>query len=96
MIALSLHLLVLLALPPVLLGVITRTKAVFAGRRGPPILQPWYDLLRLLQKDMVISQTTTWVFQLGPLITLASILMAGMLVPLGTSRAPVSFTGWRA
>ena len=45
-----LHVLVLLAVPPLLLGVIAKTKALFAGRVGAPVLQPYYDLAKLLRK----------------------------------------------
>src|SRR5206468_1172380 len=44
------HLLLLLSMPPLLLGVINKTKAWFAGRTGPPVLQPYFDLIRLMQK----------------------------------------------
>lgn len=84
---------VLLTMPPLLLGVINKTKAWFGGRVGPPLLQPYFDLQKLLRKAMVISRTTTWVFRLGPVITLAAVFLAGLLVPLGASDAPVSFTG---
>ena len=87
------HVALLLALPPLLLGVINRTKAWFAGRRGPPLLQPYYDLARLFRKEMVISQTTTWVFRAGPVVTLCAVVLAGLLVPLGALDAPVHFTG---
>ena len=88
-----LHAAVLLLLPPLLLGVINRTKAAFGGRRGPPLLQPYHDLAKLVRKEMVLSATTTWVFQIAPLVTLATLLLAGLLVPLGGIGAPVSFTG---
>ncbi|WP_428941019.1 respiratory chain complex I subunit 1 family protein [Fontivita pretiosa] len=87
------HLILLLSMPPLLLGVINKTKALFAGRVGPPLLQAYYDLSRLMRKGMVFSTTTTWVFRAGPLVTLAAILLAGLLVPLGASSAPVSFSG---
>jgi formate hydrogenlyase subunit 4 len=87
------HFGLLLALPPLLLGVINKTKAWFAGRRGPPLLQAWYDLLRLLRKDMVFSRTTTWMFRAGPVVTLCAVLLAGALVPFGPFEAPVRFTG---
>ena len=45
----TVHVLVALSLPPVLLGVIAKTKALFAGRVGPPVLQPYYDLVKLFQ-----------------------------------------------
>src|SRR5262249_53361350 len=60
----------ILAVPPVMLGVITKTKAVFAGRVGPPVLQPYYDLAKLLRKGSVFSRTTTWVFRAGPVVVL--------------------------
>ena len=56
------HALLLLCLPPLLLSVIARVKAFVAGRSGPPMLQPYRDLLRLLCKGAVYSQSTTWIF----------------------------------
>jgi len=87
------HLALLLAMPPLLLGVINRTKAVFAGRTGQPLLQPYYDLARLMRKGMVFSTTTTWVFRVAPLVTLVAVVTAGLLVPLGPFDAPVHFGG---
>jgi formate hydrogenlyase subunit 4 len=88
-----LHLGVLLLVPPLLPGVINKIKAWFAGRRGPPLLQLYYDLFRLLRKEMVFSRTTTWVFRAGPVINLGAVLLAGGLVPLGTFAAPLAFPG---
>lgn len=87
------HLLIVLLAPPLLLGVITRVKANFAGRVGAPLLQPWYDILRLLRKGSVFSTTTTWVFRIGPIIVLAASTVAALLIPLGNHAAPVSFSG---
>jgi formate hydrogenlyase subunit 4 len=78
---------------PLLLGVTNRTKAIFAGRNGPPLLQPYYDLWRLLGKGAVYSRTTTWVFRAGPVIGLAAVLVATALLPFGGCRAPLSFAG---
>jgi formate hydrogenlyase subunit 4 len=86
-------LLVPVLFPPLLLGVITRTKARLAGRRGPPILQPYFDLARLLRKGIVRSRTTTWVFFAGPVVGLVTALFAALLVPLGTHGALVGFPG---
>jgi len=88
-----LHLVLVLAMPPLLLGVIGKTKAAFAGRVGAPFLQPYYDLGRLMRKGIVLSDTTTWLFRAGPVITLAATLFAALLVPLGRHAAPVSFEG---
>ena len=87
------HVTLLLGLPPLLLGVIGKTKALFAGRIGPPLLQPYYDLAKLFQKGSVFSTTTTWVFRAGPVVGLATALLAGMLLPFGGHQAPVSFSG---
>ena len=87
------HVMLLLVMPPLLLGVINKTKAAFAGRKGAPILQPYYDLARLLQKGSVFSTTTTWVFRAGPVVTLAATLLAALMVPLGNHPALISFPG---
>jgi|SRR5581483_11476462 len=87
------HVAVAAALPPLLLGVINKTKAAFAGRIGPPLLQPYYDLIKLLQKGSVFSTTTTWVFRAGPVVGLATMTLALLLIPLGNHGAVLSFTG---
>jgi formate hydrogenlyase subunit 4 len=89
----AVHLLVTLALPPLLLGVVTKTKAAIAGRIGPPILQPYYDLIKLARKGSVFSTTTTWVFRAGPVVCVATALLASLLIPLGGHDAPFSFAG---
>ena len=87
------HMVLVLAMPPLLLGVIGKTKAAFAGRVGAPFLQPYYDLSRLMRKGVVLSDTTTWIFRAGPVVTLAATLFAALLVPLGKHPAPISFEG---
>lgn len=89
----ALHLAMLLALPPLLLGVVNRTKAIVAGRRGAPLLQPYHDLAKLLRKGAVYSRTTTWVFRAGPVVGLAAIASAGLLLAMGGAPAAVSFAG---
>lgn len=85
--------LVWLLLPPLLLGVVTKTKALFAGRNGPPVLQPYYDLAKLLRKGMVQSTATTGMFLAGPAVTLAATAAAALLVPLGHHPAVIAFPG---
>jgi formate hydrogenlyase subunit 4 len=86
------HILLACGLPPLLLGVINKIKALFAGRVGPPLLQPYYDLNRLFRKGSVISTTTGWVFLAGPVVGLATAVIAVLLVPL-VGTAPISFPG---
>lgn len=90
---LLIHLLLLGLMPPLLLGVIVKVKAAFAGRVGVPLLQPYFDIVKLLKKDVVLSTTTTWIFRAGPIVGLTTTLMAGLLTPLGHARAPLAFAG---
>jgi len=84
---------ILLLLPPLLLGVVARVKAVVAGRRGPPLLQLYYDLAKLLRKGAVYSRTTTWVFRAGPVVGLAALASAGTMLPVAGQPAIFSFAG---
>jgi formate hydrogenlyase subunit 4 len=88
-----LHLAALLALPPLLLGVVNRTKSVVGGRKGPPLLQAYWDLGKLLRKGAVYSRTTSWVFRAGPIVGLAAIASAGLLLSMGGAPALIAFGG---
>ncbi len=90
---LFLHLLLLFGLSPLLSGVIGKTKALFAGRIGPPFLQLYFDIWKLFGKGMVISRTTTWIFRAGPVVGLAVPVLASLLIPFGAVGAPISFSG---
>ena len=85
------QLLALLVLPVVMLGLINRVKSFWAGRRGPGLLQPYADMRRLLRKEPVYSNVTTEMFRLGPVVALATSLVAGMLTPLLGPLSPLAF-----
>ncbi len=87
------HIVVALAFPPFLLGVINRVKAIFGGRHGQPLLQAYFDIRKLLGKESVFSETTTWVFRFGPVVAVATTVLAALIVPLGHASAPLSFAG---
>jgi formate hydrogenlyase subunit 4 len=76
-----------------LLGITNRTKAIMAGRVGQPLLQPYYDIWKLLQKGAVYSRTTTWVFRAGPIVGLGAVLTALALMPFGGTPALLAFPG---
>lgn len=86
------NLIIVLAAAPLLPGVINRTKAIVAGRRGQPLLQAYFDIAKLFRKGTVISETTTWVFLAGPAVSFVVALFAALLLPL-TGHAPLGFTG---
>ena len=87
------HVVLAMLLAPLLPGVINRVKAWFAGRRGPPLLQAYYDLWKLLHKGAVYSTTTTWVFVAGPIVGLACVATALLIVPLGGVPGLLAFSG---
>lgn len=76
------NLLLIIGTAPLLLSFVNRTKAYFAGRQGPSLLQPYFDVWRLLNKGAVFSDVTSWVFRLAPTLNLVTILMALGLVPI--------------
>lgn len=78
---------------PLLPGIINRVKAWVAGRRGPPVLQLYYDLARLWRKGVVISTLASPGFVAGPAVTWVALLGAAMLVPLGPAGSAVEFRG---
>lgn len=86
-------LLAVLLAAPALPGIATRTKSWLTGRRGPPVLQLYFDLARLARKGVVYSRTTTLLFRIAPVVLTAGVLAAASLLPLD-GRAPLlGFTG---
>ena len=82
-----------LVLSPLLLGVINRTKALFGGRTGQPLLQHYYDIAKCLQKGAVYSSATTWFFRAGPIVALAATLTALSVMPFGPVSSVMPFAG---
>lgn len=89
----SIQVALLLTTPPLLIGLIVKLKAIAAGRKGPPLFQPYYDLARLCRKGAVYSTTTGPIFRLGPLVVVASTFLAGLMLPMGGMPAPLHFSG---
>jgi formate hydrogenlyase subunit 4 len=71
-----------LLLAPLFEGVMRKITARVQSRQGPPVIQPYYDLLKLLGKERM-SSARNWAFRLAPLAAFASILTVTALVPLG-------------
>ena len=82
-----------LLVAPLLPGIINRVKAWVAGRRGPPVLQLYYDLARLWQKGVVMSNLASPAFIVLPAVAWVAVLGAAMLVPLGPLGASLRFRG---
>jgi formate hydrogenlyase subunit 4 len=86
-------LLLLLVAAPIIPGVASRTKAILTGRRGSPVWQLYADLWKLARRGVVRSTTTTWIFQLAPIVLLATTIVAAALLPLDGRVSTVRFAG---
>lgn len=86
-------LLLLLIAAPIIPGVASRTKSMLTGRQGSPVWQLYADLWKLAQRGIVRSTTTTWIFQLAPIILLTTTIVAAALVPLDGRTSVVRFAG---
>ena len=93
MLEILLNIIFLLVLPFLFVGIINKTKAFWGGRKGASVFQPYYDFAKLLKKGEVISTTTSFIFILAPSLTFASVVFAGLLVPIFNHRAILSFEG---
>jgi len=85
--------LLLLGLSPLLSGIIKNWKAKLQNRRGPRIWQPYLDVIKFLRKDMVISEHASWVFSFAPYVVFITPLLAGLMVPMIHTQAPLSLFG---
>jgi formate hydrogenlyase subunit 4 len=81
----------LLVMPFLLTGTINRVKSLWSGRRGPPLFQSAFDVLRLLRKTSVYSATTTPIFRIAPWVFLLTGLGSAAITPLLGSQPLVSF-----
>jgi formate hydrogenlyase subunit 4 len=81
-----------LAVAPLLTGFVRVLKARLLGRQGPPLLQPYRDLLRLLRKDPVIADNASWLFRGAPYLGFALIWLGACLIPTFSSRIGLGAT----
>jgi len=70
-----------LLLAPLLVGFVRKMKARLLRRQGPPLLQPYRDLIRLLRKEVVLADGASWLFTACPYVIFAAIWVAASLVP---------------
>ncbi|MER2606560.1 MAG: NADH-quinone oxidoreductase subunit H [Siculibacillus sp.] len=75
------QMILVLALAPLLLGWTRKVKARLLDRRGPPLFQPYRDLLRLVRKEAVIAENASWLFRSAPYVIFAATWVAAALVP---------------
>ena len=75
------------------MGILVRTKSLTSGRKGPGILQPMKDIIRLWKKGAVYSTTTSVLFRIAPSVYFVTVLLAIMMIPYGNTPGLISFDG---
>jgi formate hydrogenlyase subunit 4 len=81
-----------LVLAPGLTGLVRVIKARLLGRRGPPLIQPYRDLIRLLKKDVVLAENASWLFRVTPYLVFTAIWVAAVLLPTFTTALALTAT----
>jgi formate hydrogenlyase subunit 4 len=81
-----------LVLAPLLLGFTRKVKARLLRRRGPPLLQVYRDLLRMIRKEVVLAENASWLFRSGPYMVFATTWVAAALVPTFATGLMFSWT----
>ena len=87
------QMLLVLMLAPLLTGLVRKVKARLMRRQGPPLIQPYLDLIRLMRKEVVLAESASWLFRVIPYLVFAATWVAASLVP--TFRAGLLFS-WSA
>ena len=87
------QMLLVLMLAPMLTGLVRKVKGRLLGRRGPPLIQPYRDLARLMRKEVVLAESASWLFRVIPYLVFAATWVEGSLVP--TFRTGLMFS-WSA
>lgn len=87
------YFLISLVAAPLLVGIINKVKAFFAGRKGPRLLQLYFDIFKLLKKDRILSNTSTIIMEICPIVNLTAIVVASALMPIAGYPSPLGFEG---
>jgi formate hydrogenlyase subunit 4 len=90
----ALQVLTILLGAPLVSGVISHVEARIQGRRGPRILQPYYDIAKLFRKETLVTEESSWVFLAGPIVAFGCYLIVPLLIPvLTTYGLPLGYMG---
>jgi len=90
----ALQVLTILCGAPLVSGIIAHMEGRLQGRRGPRILQPYYDLIKLFRKENLVTEESSWVFLAGPVIAFGCYLIVPLLIPvLTTFGLPLGYMG---
>jgi formate hydrogenlyase subunit 4 len=85
------QLVVVLALPPLVNGIVRKSKARLQNRQGPPLTQSYFDLLKLFRKEALVSVNASWIFRVTPYIVFGTTFLVALLMPMFSPHVPL---GW--
>ncbi|HET9949489.1 MAG TPA: NADH-quinone oxidoreductase subunit H, partial [Longimicrobiales bacterium] len=86
----GLQVLLVLALAPLVTGYVRKIRAHLLRHRGPSLIQPYRDLMRLLHKEAVVADTASWLFRVAPYLVVSAIWVAAAVVPTFATELPFS------
>lgn len=82
-----------LLVSPLFISIIKKVKALAQKRKGPPLLQTYYNLAKLMKKETVYSENSSWIMRVTPLVNIAALLVASLFVPLLVIPQPTDLVG---
>lgn len=83
----------ILALAPLFAGLVNKLKAVFTARVGAPVMQPYYELRRLLRKETINADSASYISVIAPVINLVAVVIVAAMLPIGFTKPLISFSG---
>jgi formate hydrogenlyase subunit 4 len=86
-------LVIIMGLAPMFAGLVNKLKAIFTGRIGAPVMQPYYELRRLLRKETINSDSSSFISKISPVINIVALIIAVSMLPIGFAKPLISFDG---
>jgi formate hydrogenlyase subunit 4 len=83
---------ILLFIAPLFAGWVKMVKCWFQGRTSPSLFQPYWDIMKLLSKDMTIAENASWIFRFTPYLVFGVSVMASGIIPVISTDLPLSAT----
>jgi len=85
--------LLLVVLSPLIVGIMRKTKAKSQKRTGAPIIQPYFDILKLVKKEEIVSDQSSWIFRCNPWVNFVTTVSAAFFVPVSIVYSPFGVIG---
>jgi len=85
--------LLVLICAPLYSGLSRVLRAKMHNRRGPSIFQNYLDIAKLMKRQMVIAEQSSWIFKFTPYFSMAAMLLLAMMIPILIMRSPFGTIG---